>query len=322
MKKINTGIFKVIKENYIYLATIFGIFALITACTYFFTIKLIVGLCFSCCLLLSFLLIKLNTRSKLEQLTYNTGKTLPKTDFARTQFTGASILVVDDVAVNLEVIKGLLEPYNLRIKAVTSGQQAVDLIKDGNRYDIIFMDHMMPDMDGIEATGIIRSLDSDYVKNVPIVAFTANTMIDSNKMFLENGFNDFISKPVDIGKLDKCLNKWIGKNEKKNDLSEYLDIKDGINQFGSEAMFNKMLASFKKHVPKLLENLQEQSGNDYIISIHALKGCTKTIYANELGDRAFELEIAAKEGNWDLVQSKNEALIEDTRKLVDAINAE
>jgi len=260
--------------------------------------------------------------NKLEQLTYNAGKSLPKADFARTQFTGASILVVDDVAVNLEVIKGLLEPYNLHIKAVTSGQQAVDLIKDGNRYDIIFMDHMMPDMDGIEATGIIRSLNNDYVKNVPIVAFTANAMIDSNKMFLEKGFNDFISKPVDIHKLDNCLNKWIEKNERSSDLSDYLDMEKGINQFGSEAMFNKMLASFKKHVPKLLKDLQEQSGDDYIIAIHSLKGCTKTIYADELGDRALELEMAAKEGNWDLVQGKNEALIKDTRKLVDAINVE
>jgi CheY-like chemotaxis protein len=260
--------------------------------------------------------------NKLEQLTYGTEKALSKLDFARRQFIGSSVLIVDDVAVNLEVIKGLLEPYNLHMKTVTSGQQAIDLIIDGNMYDIIFMDHMMPDMDGMEATRIIRNLNNDYVRNVPIVAFTANAMIDSNKMFLENGFNDFISKPIDIHKLDECLNKWIGKSEKKSELSEYLDIRQGITQFGSEAMFSKMLASFKKHIPKLLENLQEQSGNDYIISIHALKGCAKTIYANELGGRAYELEMAAKEGNWDLVRSKNEALIRDTQKLVDAINVE
>ncbi len=245
--------------------TIFGIFAIIMVCTVFIakgsysvlvdssnvilyqadsnlyvlvplenyykgfsnTIKLMAGLCLACCLLLSFLLIKLNTKIRPVNESKELSPVIPQIakdsvsiveDVANKseqsggsaeQLIGASVLIVDDVAVNLEVMKRFLEPYNLRIETADSGQQAIDLIIDGNKYDIIFMDHMMPDMDGIEATRIIRNLNNDYVKNVPIVAFTANAMLDSNKMFLENGFDGIISKPIDIHKLDECLNKFV-----------------------------------------------------------------------------------------------------------------
>ncbi|MDR1811883.1 MAG: Hpt domain-containing protein [Candidatus Fibromonas sp.] len=102
-------------------------------------------------------------------------------------------------------------------------------------------------------------------------------------------------------------------------VEQYVNFEDGIGQFGSEKEFEQILFSFKKHIPDLLKKLRECSGDDYIISVHALKGSARTIYANEIGDRAYELETAAKNGDWELVKSKNTGLIGDTQKLIDAI---
>ncbi|MCL1967523.1 MAG: response regulator [Fibromonadales bacterium] len=234
---------------------------------------------------------------------------------------GASILVVDDVEVNLEVVKLYLKPYDLYVELADSGHRAINFIEGKNEYDLIFMDHLMPIMDGIETVKRIRNMDSEYARNVPIVALTANTEPGDEKIFLENGFTDFMSKPIDINKLDACLKKWIKKDRKKAEMNanSNINFKDGIAQFGSEAKFKKVLSSFKKHVPALLKELEENNGNDYIISIHALKGCARTIYLNEIGDRAYELEKAAKNGDWELVKSKNADLIKDVQKLIEDI---
>jgi len=115
------------------------------------------------------------------------------------------VLVVDDMEPNLYVIDMLLSPYGLVITTATSGQQAIEKIKSGMVYDIIFMDYYMPEMDGTEATKIIRGLG---YKN-PIVALTANALVGQEKFFLENGFDEFISKPIDIRQLDTTLNKFV-----------------------------------------------------------------------------------------------------------------
>ncbi|MCL2283004.1 MAG: response regulator [Fibromonadales bacterium] len=115
------------------------------------------------------------------------------------------VLVVDDVESNLCVTKGLMEPYGISIEVVSSGQEAINKVKTGNIYDIIFMDHMMPEMDGVEATKIIRKMG--YKR--PIVALTANILIGQAKTFLENGFDDFVSKPIDLRQLNSALRRFI-----------------------------------------------------------------------------------------------------------------
>ena len=116
-----------------------------------------------------------------------------------------NVLIVDDVETNIYVTKGLLSPYGLKIDSALSGFEAIDKIKSGSIYDIIFMDHMMPKMDGIEATKILRELG--YI--CPIVALTANALVGQAEMFLANGFDDFISKPIDVRQLNAVLNKLI-----------------------------------------------------------------------------------------------------------------
>ncbi|MDR1137836.1 MAG: response regulator [Synergistaceae bacterium] len=131
------------------------------------------------------------------------------------------VLIVDDVMINLEVAEALLAPYELFIDRASNGREAVekirsvcdDCVHDGSaqeKYDIVFMDHMMPEMDGIEATRIIRKdIDSEYARTVPIVALTANALSGNEEMFLAAGFNDFLPKPIDITQLDVVLNKWV-----------------------------------------------------------------------------------------------------------------
>jgi signal transduction histidine kinase/CheY-like chemotaxis protein len=128
----------------------------------------------------------------------------------------AIVLVVDDVVTNLKVANGLLLPYKMRVDLCKSGVTAIEAMKV-NRYDIIFMDHKMPGMDGIETTLKIRSMGNEdpYYKEVPVIALTANAVIGTKEMFIENGFNDFLSKPIDTVKLNAVLEKWIPKAKQK-----------------------------------------------------------------------------------------------------------
>jgi CheY-like chemotaxis protein len=129
----------------------------------------------------------------------------------------AIVLVVDDVVTNLKVANGLLLPYKMRVDLCKSGETALEAMKVNN-YDIIFMDHKMPGMDGIETTQLIRSMGNEdpYYKDVPVVALTANAVLGTKEMFLENGFNDFLSKPIDTVKLNTVLEKWIPETKQKS----------------------------------------------------------------------------------------------------------
>jgi CheY-like chemotaxis protein len=121
------------------------------------------------------------------------------------------VLVVDDVPTNRDVARGLMMPYELTIDCLQSGKEAIEKIRQAKiKYDVVFMDHMMPEMDGLEATRIIRSqIGTDYAKTVPIVALTANALTGNEDMFIDHGFNAFISKPIDIMRLDAILNQFV-----------------------------------------------------------------------------------------------------------------
>jgi CheY-like chemotaxis protein len=126
-------------------------------------------------------------------------------------------LVVDDFVSNLDVAAGMLRKYKMHVDCVESGKDAVERIAAGTPvYNVIFMDHMMPGMDGIEATKRIRAIGTDYAKNVPIIALTANAMAGNEQMFLDNGFNSFLPKPFNIKLLDKVIKQWfVIDNNKK-----------------------------------------------------------------------------------------------------------
>ncbi|MDR2349241.1 MAG: response regulator [Deltaproteobacteria bacterium] len=276
-------------------------------------------------------------------------------NLVRTRMPYGHVLLVDDVPTNLDVAEGLLSPYGLKVSCASSGSQAVELVAAINdedneeaKYDLIFMDHMMPGMDGIESTQRIRALPSQYAKTVPIVAFTANAVPGNDRFFLNNGFNAFMAKPIDIMQLDAALNRWVrrasatqtGDNgaaedtpeaENMDDASDRLfadvlidglDITTGINRYGKEDKYLKVLKSYILHTPKLLENLKASargSLSDYAISVHGLKGSSYGISANVVGDIAFKLEKMAKEGNTDSFAETHLFLVEKTEKLISDI---
>jgi signal transduction histidine kinase/FixJ family two-component response regulator/HPt (histidine-containing phosphotransfer) domain-containing protein len=265
-------------------------------------------------------------------------------------------LVVDDIQTNLDVMTGLLMPYGLRVDTAISGEEAVERIRSGEViYDVIFMDHMMPEMDGTEATRNIRNeIDTDYARTVPIIALTANAIAGSREMFLENGFNDFISKPIDIKRLDTVLNQWIRDKQNEETLKEAesramerpeepsppresdlegkwllehpvdgIDFASVLLLYGnSGAAYMPIIKSFVAHTPQLLEKMRkdlETSPADYLIEVHGLKGTCNAIGAIETGALARELELGMKDEKLEMVKSRNDELMERAGRLTEGL---
>ena len=146
----------------------------------------------------------------LKNFRYSDNKRKEQTRLVRLQMPYARVLVVDDNVTNLDVAKGLLKPYRMQVHCVTGGQQAIEAIRSESvRYNAIFMDHMMPEMDGIEATQRIRNIGTEYAKNIPIIAMTANAVVGNEEMFLREGFQAFLPKPIEIYRLDDIVRQWV-----------------------------------------------------------------------------------------------------------------
>jgi signal transduction histidine kinase/HPt (histidine-containing phosphotransfer) domain-containing protein/ActR/RegA family two-component response regulator len=185
----------------------------------------------------------------------------------RFTFPHARILVVDDIATNLKVVEGLLAPYHAAVDTCLNGSKAIELVKH-NIYDIIFMDHMMPEMDGIETTAIIRKSG----KKTPIIALTANAVVGMREMFIKNGFNDFISKPIDVSKLDEILDRWIP--HEKRDQGVLLSGADplSIRKAGEQGPQSPLPRS---RYP-VIENPGPQTTIPIIPNVDTAKGITMT----------------------------------------------
>jgi CheY-like chemotaxis protein len=118
------------------------------------------------------------------------------------------VLIVDDNLVNLKVAAGLMKPFEMQVDTAKSGRQALEKVKE-KEYHLIFMDHMMPDMDGVETAHKIREMEGDYYQKVPIIALTANALSGAREMFMEEGLNDFIAKPIDMKELSDKILEWL-----------------------------------------------------------------------------------------------------------------
>jgi CheY-like chemotaxis protein len=136
----------------------------------------------------------------------------------------ARILVVDDVTTNLKVVRGLIAPYKMQIDCCTSGAEALRLVQE-KTYDMVFMDHMMPDMNGIETLKAIRALEGEYFQNLPVIALTANAMKGMRQQYLDYGFQDYLMKPIEMARLDAILAQWV-PHEKQVKLMKEPDIED------------------------------------------------------------------------------------------------
>jgi CheY-like chemotaxis protein len=152
------------------------------------------------------------TIDSLSKFHYADKKKHAQEKLVRPDLSYARVLVVDDFMTNLDVAAGMLCKYKMQIDCITSGREAVERIAaEEPVYNAIFMDHMMPEMDGVEATAVIRALGTKYAVNIPIIALTANAVTGSEQMFLDNGFNAFLPKPFSVMSLDSVVQKWIRK---------------------------------------------------------------------------------------------------------------
>jgi len=284
----------------------------------------------------------------LKQLNYSAQKRRQLGTMTRLHMPYARVLIVDDVVTNLDVARGLMKPYNMQIDCVTSGQEAIEAVLDKRvRYNAIFMDHMMPGMDGIEATRRIREIDSDYAKNIPIIALTANAIVGNEEMFLQKGFQAFISKPIEIAYLDAVIREWIRDEEQEklykrtgeqhlpvqvddknwqalNKGISGLDIDKGLARFyGDKEAYIEVLRSYAKNTLPLLEKSQKVSREnigDYETIVHGIKGSSGGICAEETANMAEALEKAAIAGDYDYIEANNEKLVETAHKLISEIN--
>ncbi|MDR1932396.1 MAG: response regulator [Spirochaetales bacterium] len=251
----------------------------------------------------------------------------------------AKVLIVDDIMTNLQVIAGFLSLYQVQIDRAANGAEALALVKQ-NQYDLVFMDHMMPVMDGIEATTAIRALDGDY-RNLPIVALTANAMVGMREMFLEKGFSDYLSKPIEIGKLDAMMTKWIpfvmqekpdspdSETDRETGILdgyevEGIDFHAGRKLYGNDEAYLRILRFYIMESPALLEKMRtvtEETLGAYAITVHGIKGASMSICAADIGREALALEKAAKAGDLAFVQTHNAAFLENLGNTLEKLKA-
>jgi len=254
----------------------------------------------------------------------------------------ARILSVDDVNTNLTVLEGLLMPYKVQVYSFRRGMEAIEAMKSAP-YDLVFMDHMMPEMDGIETTRRIRALSGEhaYTEKIPIIALSANAVTGTKEMFLQNGLDDFLSKPIDTAKLHDILIKWIPedkwkKGEAVNITEEQvpensIEIK-GVNvrkgmaaTGGTIENYVKTLTVFHKDgldkKNEIMLSLDKTNLPLYTTYVHALKSAAANIGAESLSQDAKILEEAGREGNIKLIKSKNNKLLADLEELLNTINA-
>jgi signal transduction histidine kinase/CheY-like chemotaxis protein/HPt (histidine-containing phosphotransfer) domain-containing protein len=270
-----------------------------------------------------------NMAENLSQLNQNSSIQIKKTQLIHEYMPYGSVLIVDDVETNLYVAKGLMLPYGLKIDIATSGFEAINKIKDGAIYDVVFMDHMMPKMDGIETTKQLRNMG--YTR--PIVALTANALTGHAEMFLNNGFDDFISKPIDIHQLNRTLNRLIRDKQpsevieaamkEKIEIDKKRNSSAGFKQ-ADEQIVKIFAKDAEKAVTAIKNSIQKEFDNEddihlYIINVHSMKSALANIGEKELSAEANKLEQAGRDKNINLLLSETKEFLQKLDKVINEI---
>ncbi len=254
----------------------------------------------------------------------------------------ARILVVDDNAMNLALMKGLLKRTKIQVDLAGSGKEALQMTQEA-KYHAIFMDHMMPEMDGVETLNRLRTDATNPNRKAIVVALTANAIAGCRETYLEYGFNDYFAKPVQADKLDELLLKYIpeqliqkkaenvsGENtppfSQKNDPHDilYINKENGmIFCMNSEELYLQMLSSFQKqltdYLPKFETYYNACDWKNYAIIAHGLKGNALNIGAENFSKLCLQHELAAKEERADFLQKNYGEYIEIIKDLLQKI---
>ncbi len=249
----------------------------------------------------------------------------------------AQILVVDDNQINLDVTHKYLRQFKIQADMTDNGLDAINMIQD-KKYHIVFMDQMMPGIDGIETVRRIRKLEKEGRKRNCIIALTANAIDGTREFMLANGFNDYISKPMDLGKLERLLRKYLPpdcieyyemdqaytetEEEDKDILIPGIREEEGLAHCqNNRQQYLEILEAVKKYGPSQAEEIErcmrEKDYERYVIEVHGLKSNALNIGAMDLSQKAAELEQAGKEGRIEQIEEEAPGLLKDFRKLLE-----
>lgn len=247
----------------------------------------------------------------------------------------ARLLVVDDTEVNLSVIENLLKRTKVQIDTAISGDEGIVLYKQ-RKYDIIFLDHMMPDKDGVETLIEMREIPGAPNAHTPVICFTANALSGMRDIYISSGFDDYITKPVDPDRLEKLLLKYLPKekiapaadeNDEKSQLIpefiydiEELVVASGLKFCGSDKIYINTVEKYIESAEKNREDIERYRAagdlKNLTVKIHALKSSSRLIGASKLGDFAARLEKAGEEGDEDTLERDLGELLDRYGKLV------
>ena len=255
----------------------------------------------------------------------------------------AHLLFVDDTEINLEVIKGLLKNTKIQLDMVMSGEEALEKVCE-NVYDIIFIDHRMPKMDGIETLSAMKKLSGNRCKNKPCIALTANAISGAREMYIKAGFTDYITKPISPRTLEDIIRKYLPKSlietvepsqessgtNTTSDSNDELPQIEGIDMAtcmeycGTKEILTDMLLRFYKTIQPASDELEsllaKEDLENYRIKVHALKSSAKLVGAMELSAKAAELEHDSEEHNLEIVNEKTPALLDLYRSYLEKLS--
>ncbi len=267
---------------------------------------------------------------------------------------GVHVLVVDDNQMNIRVVEGLLKEYQIMVSYVTSGREALEIIENMS-YDFVFMDHMMPEMDGVETLHHIRAKVGRYYQTVPVIALTANAAPGSREMFLAEGFDDFLAKPVEVSVLERVLKRnlpeekliYLNDREREGARSRKtagqevsvrpsdggpereelavgdLDVQQGLLYCGSREKYLDILRaclSESEGSRQMLEQLYEKEDWDnYTIKVHALKSTMRSIGAMPLSEKAKALEKAGKREDITFIRKHHGSMLVEYRRVMEEL---
>ena len=247
----------------------------------------------------------------------------------------ARLLFVDDTEMNLEVIKGLLKKTKMYIDTAMSGKEALEKVK-GNCYDILFIDHRMPEMDGIETLHFMQKMEGNLSAGKPCIALTANAITGVKKMYLEEGFTDYLSKPVNPDKLEDMIRKYLPEDyleeisddeaeeenagsDAENEFLKKLSSVEGINldaalqNCGSARLLESTVKKYHDTIDEKADELQrfyeDEDWENYCTKVHALKSTSRLIGAMEVSEKAAELEELSNKKESDKIKEKHTPLM-------------
>ena len=248
----------------------------------------------------------------------------------------AHVLVVDDNRMNIRVMEDILGYYNIKVTTAASGKEALQKIVTSD-YDFVFMDHMMPEMDGVETLHAIRAMIGNYYAKVPIVAVTANTVAGTREALITEGFDDFMEKPVERSVLERIIKRILPKEkivmnqtdvkeevlkqEQSDDIDgiEGLDVKQGMRYCNGRTAYISVLQAccrdYNNTAALARESFAKQDWKNYTIAVHGLKSALFSIGATKISDMTKALEMAGKENRISYIEEHHQELMTEYENL-------